>query len=87
MPAFVYVLRCADDSLYCGWTTDPKRRLREHRAGTAARYTRSRGPVELVAQREFADRSQAMSFEASFKRLSRGEKLAEIEAWPPPPSG
>jgi len=47
--AFVYLLRCADDSLYCGWTTDVDRRLAAHTAGKASRYTRSRLPVELAA--------------------------------------
>src|SRR5918994_3202318 len=45
----VYLLRCADDSLYCGWTTDVERRLAAHRAATASRYTRSRSPIELAA--------------------------------------
>jgi putative endonuclease len=43
--AFVYLLRCADGTLYCGWSTDPERRLRQHQAGTASRYTRTRRPV------------------------------------------
>ena len=47
--AYVYLLRCADDSLYCGWTTDVERRLASHRSGTASRYTRTRRPVELAA--------------------------------------
>ena len=49
MRAWVYLLRCADGSLYCGWTTDVDRRLREHNAGTASRYTRPRTPVALAA--------------------------------------
>ena len=74
MPAFVYLLRCADRTLYCGWSTDPERRLREHQAGTASRYTRARRPVELVWTLECSDRSEAMRREASIKRLSAGEK-------------
>src|ERR1700742_442370 len=46
--AYVYLLRCADGSLYCGWTTDPERRLRQHQAGTASRYTSRRLPGEYV---------------------------------------
>src|SRR4051794_16840029 len=46
--AWVYLLRCADNSLYCGWTTDPDRRLRQHRAGTASKYTKRRLPVEYA---------------------------------------
>ena len=78
MAAFVYLLRCADGSLYCGWSTDPERRLRQHRAGTASRYTRRRLPVELVYTREFDTRSEAMREEVRIKRLTRGEKLALI---------
>jgi putative endonuclease len=72
--AFVYLLRCADGSLYCGWSTDPERRLRQHQAGTASRYTRTRRPVELVYRREFATRSEAMREEVRIKRLSPSEK-------------
>lgn len=78
--AFVYLLRCADDSLYCGWTTDVERRVGEHDAGTASRYTRSRRPVELAAVFEAADRSAALREEARIKRLPRAEKLALVTA-------
>ena len=74
MAAFVYLLRCADDTLYCGWSTDPERRLREHQAGTASRYTRARLPVELVYTCEFATRSEAMREEVRIKRLSTADK-------------
>jgi putative endonuclease len=74
----VYLLRCADDSLYCGWTTDVRRRLGEHRAGTASRYTRSRRPVELAAVFPVADRSAALREEARIKRLPRAAKLRLI---------
>jgi len=76
--AFVYLLRCSDDSLYCGWTTDVERRLAAHSAGTASRYTRSRRPVELAAVVEVSDRSTAMREEARIKQLTRAEKLALI---------
>jgi putative endonuclease len=72
--AFVYLLRCADGTLYCGWSTDPERRLRQHQAGTASRYTRTRLPVELVYSREFASRSEAMREEARIKRLAPSDK-------------
>jgi putative endonuclease len=78
--AFVYLLRCADGSLYCGWSTDPERRLRQHQAGTASRYTRRRLPVELVYAREFETRSEAMREEVRIKRLTRAEKRALISA-------
>ena len=74
MAAFVYLLRCADGSLYCGWSTDPERRLRQHRAGTASRYTRRRLPVELVYTREFETQSEAMREELRIKRLPVAEK-------------
>jgi putative endonuclease len=77
---FVYLLRCADDSLYCGWTTDVDRRLAAHRAGTASRYTRSRLPVELVKVFEVADRSAALREEARIKQLPRAAKLRLVEA-------
>ncbi len=72
----MYLLRCADGSLYCGWTDDVERRLAAHRAGKASRYTRSRLPVELARVFEVADRSAAMREEARIKRLPRSAKLA-----------
>ncbi len=78
--AYVYLLRCADDSLYCGWTTDVERRLAAHAAGTGSRYTRSRRPVELAASFEVADRSAALREEARIKRLPRAAKLELISA-------
>ena len=76
--AYVYLLRCADNSLYCGWTTDPERRLRQHNAGTASRYTRRRRPVEYALLLPAADRSSALREEARIKKLTRDEKLALI---------
>jgi putative endonuclease len=76
--ACVYLLRCADDSLYCGWTTDLPRRLAAHRSGAASRYTRSRRPVELAAVISVADRLAALREEARIKRLPRAAKLRLI---------
>ena len=70
----VYVLECADDSLYTGYTTDVERRVAEHDAGEGATYTRGRTPVELVHTESFASRSAAMQREHEIKRLSRVEK-------------
>jgi putative endonuclease len=78
--AFVYLLRCADGSLYCGWTTDVRRRLTAHRCGAASRYTRSRLPVELAAVLSVADRPAALREEARIKRLPRADKLRLIDA-------
>jgi putative endonuclease len=79
----VYLLRCADNSLYCGWTTDMQRRLAAHRSGTASRYTRSRRPVELAAVIPVADRLAALREEARIKRLPRSSKLRLIETSQP----
>jgi predicted GIY-YIG superfamily endonuclease len=78
MPAFVYLLRCADGTLYCGWSTEVERRLAQHQAGVASRYTRVRRPVELVWSTECSDRSEALREEARIKRLTRAEKRALI---------
>jgi putative endonuclease len=79
--AWVYLLRClADDSLYTGWTVDLNRRLAAHRAGTGARYTRSRLPVELALALPMPDASSARREEARIKRLRRSQKLVLIDA-------
>jgi putative endonuclease len=77
--AWVYLLRCADGSLYCGWTTDLDRRLAAHAAGRASRYTRSRLPVALAAVLPMPDRAAARREEARIKRLPRAEKLALVD--------
>ena len=75
---YVYLLRCADDTLYCGWTTDLEHRVRVHNSGRGAKYTRSRTPVKLVYFEEFEDRQEALSREWHLKRLTRDEKLLLI---------
>jgi putative endonuclease len=74
----VYLLRCKDGTLYCGWTTDVERRLMAHNAGKASRYTSRRLPVQLAYTKQISDRSAAMREEARIKRLSRSEKLLLI---------
>ena len=76
---YVYLVRCADDSIYCGWTTDLKKRVRAHNSGQGAKYTRSRRPVKLVYAEEFAEKQEALSREWHLKRLNRAEKLLLIE--------
>jgi len=76
---FVYMLRCADDSLYTGVTTDVKRRCKQHNAGTASRYTRGRLPVRLVYEEALTSRSAALKREAAVKALSRMEKQSLIQ--------
>lgn len=78
--AFVYLVRCRDGSLYCGWTVDPVKRAAAHSAGTGAAYTRSRRPVTLVWCEECADKSAALRREYAIKRLTRRQKLALIAA-------
>jgi putative endonuclease len=75
----VYILRCADGSLYTGWTVDLPRRLGAHSAGTASRYTRARLPVELVASIAMPDARAARREEVRIKRLRRAAKLELIE--------
>jgi putative endonuclease len=75
---FVYILRCADGSLYTGYTVDLVRRLKQHSSGNGGKYTRSRAPVELVYFKTFKTRSEAMEEEASIKRLPRAKKLVLI---------
>lgn len=74
---YVYLLRCADDSLYAGVATDLARRLRQHNGELAggARYTRGRRPVELIWSESCADRAEAQAREAEIRRLSRAGKL------------
>ena len=79
---FVYLLRCRDGSLYAGAAMDLDRRLAEHAAGRASRYTRSRRPVALFWSREVATWSAALREEARVKRLGRAAKLA-LAAGPP----
>ncbi|WP_435334539.1 GIY-YIG nuclease family protein [Haloarchaeobius sp. TZWWS8] len=76
---YVYVLECADGSLYTGYTTDVARRVAEHDAGEGAKYTRGRTPVSLRYQQRYGTRSAAMSREYAIKQLSRTEKLALVE--------
>jgi putative endonuclease len=80
--AWVYLLRCRDGSLYCGWTSDLERRLAAHRGGHGSRYTASRLPVSLALAQPMADRSAARREEARIKRLTRSEKLALVAAGP-----
>lgn len=70
----VYVLECADGSLYTGYTSDVERRVREHDDGDGAKYTRCRTPVELVHTETYASRSAAMTREHEIKQLSRSAK-------------
>lgn len=73
-----YILRCADGTLYTGWTNDLPRRLLAHNAGTGAKYTRPRRPVILVYQESFDSKQDAMRREWEIKQLTRSQKLQLI---------
>lgn len=75
---YIYILECADGTLYTGWTTDPEHRLRAHNSGRGAKYTRSRTPVRIVYLEEYDDKGEALSREAEIKRLTREEKKSLI---------
>ncbi len=85
MPWYVYILRCGDGTLYTGITDDVPRRLASHRAGRGAKYTRGRGPLELVWQEEVPDKSAALRREIAIKRLARKEKEKLIGGTKKPP--
>ena len=73
---FVYLLRCSDNSLYCGWTTDLEKRIEAHNSGRGAKYTKSRRPVELVYYEECENKSAAMKREWFIKhKMTREQKL------------
>ena len=74
MPFFTYIVRCRDGTLYTGWTDDLTKRTTAHNEGRGGRYTRSRGPVELVYFEEHASKNEAMSREWAIKKLSRTKK-------------
>ncbi len=80
MAYWLYILRCGDGSLYTGITDDVERRLAAHRSGKGAKYTRGRGPLEVVYREECADRSAALKREYAVKQLPREEKLKLIES-------
>lgn len=79
MAHYTYVLRCADGTLYTGWTTDPQRREKTHNSGKGAKYTRSRLPVSMVYYETFETKEEALRREYAIKRLTRAEKLRLIE--------
>jgi putative endonuclease len=75
-PAFVYLLRCSDGTLYTGWTYNLARRVAAHQKGHGARYTRPRRPVRLIYSERLSSRAAAMKRERAIKKLPRKKKLA-----------
>lgn len=76
---FVYILRCGDGTLYTGITDDVQRRLEMHRSGKGAKYTRGRGPLELVHAEEWEIKSQALHREIEIKNMTRKQKIALLD--------
>ena len=76
---YLYILRCGDETLYTGITTDVEKRFAQHCSGKGAKYTRGRGPLELVYREECGDHSQALKREWEIKKLSRQEKMRLIQ--------
>ena len=80
MNYYTYLLRCADGSLYCGWTNDLAKRFAAHNAGTASKYTRSRLPVTMVYAEAHGSKQEAMRREYAIKHMTRAKKEALITA-------
>ncbi len=76
---YTYILKCADGTLYCGWTNDLEKRIKTHNDGKGAKYTRSRLPVSLVYYEKFESSVEAQKREREIKKLSRSEKLNLIK--------
>ncbi len=76
---YIYILRCGDGTLYCGSTDDLRRRLETHRAGKGAKYTRGRGPLEMVYSEKCDSYSAALKREYAIKQLSRVQKMDLID--------
>ena len=80
-PAFVYMVRCTDGTLYTGWTTDPAARLRAHQSGRGAKYTRARGAQGFAYLELCADKCAALRREAALKKLPKAQKELLCRAW------
>lgn len=80
MSHFAYMVRCADGSLYCGYSTNPIAREKTHNSAKGAKYTRSRLPVKLVYVEEYGDKSSALKRESALKRLTHAQKEALINS-------
>ncbi len=81
-PYFVYILQCADETLYTGITTDVDRRLKEHQSKKGARYTRAHAATRVVYVESCADRSVATRREVAIKKMTRAQKLALVTSKP-----
>ena len=79
---YTYLLKCADDTLYCGWTNQLDKRLKAHNEGKGAKYTKTRSPVSLAYYEIFETKEEAMRREAAIKKLSRKDKLKLVAGSP-----
>lgn len=77
---YFYVLRCCDDTLYGGFTTDLAKRLTTHNAGKGAKYTKMRRPVTMIHAESFPDKSSALKAEYAFKHQTRAKKIAYLKS-------
>jgi len=71
---YTYMVRCKDNSLYTGWTNNLEKRIEAHNAGKGAKYTKNRGPVELVYYEQFETKEEAMSREYAIKQMTKKQK-------------
>lgn len=78
---YCYIIRCNDGSLYTGWTNDIKKRFKAHSSGNGAKYTRGRGPLQLVLVEEFETKELAMKREYEIKQMTKKEKEKFIKNW------
>ena len=76
---FIYIIKCKDDSLYTGWTNDLDGRIQAHNEGRGAKYTKGRGPVELLYTEEFETKEEAMKREFAIKKWSKEKKIKLIQ--------
>ena len=77
---YIYILKCADGSLYTGWTNDLEKRLKAHNSGKGGKYTRSHRPVELSYYETFQETTEAMRRETEIKKMTRAQKLELIRS-------
>ncbi len=76
---YVYIIKCKDDTLYTGWTTDLEKRMVAHNLGEGAKYTRGRAPVDLKYYEEFTDKSEALRREIAIKKMTKTRKEELIQ--------
>ncbi len=78
---YTYILRCADGSLYTGWTNNLEKRIEQHNSGKGAKYTKGRRPVKLAYYEEFDTKEEAMKREREIKKMTRKEKETLLGPW------